>query len=149
MFETAEGRSQPEHLGVNMPHDAMKTWPIGFMEIRPSLPYKVADIGWPISATRKCSWRKRNAGPDGRARKIRPPAAAQGAEGHRQPAHDHSDRHAHRNPQSLGADIRWASCNIFSTQDHAAAAIARKGSAAVFAWKGKPWKNTGGAPNRP
>ncbi len=37
----------------------------------------------------------------------------------------------------LGADIRWASCNIFSTQDHAAAAVARKGSAAVFAWKGE------------
>jgi adenosylhomocysteinase len=37
----------------------------------------------------------------------------------------------------LGADIRWSSCNIFSTQDHAAAAIAQKGSAAVFAWKGE------------
>ncbi|MCG8632591.1 MAG: adenosylhomocysteinase [Desulfobacterales bacterium] len=37
----------------------------------------------------------------------------------------------------LGADIRWASGNIFSTQDHAAAAIAEKGSAAVFAWKGE------------
>lgn len=37
----------------------------------------------------------------------------------------------------LGADIRWASCNIFSTQDHAAAAIAENGSAAVFAWKGE------------
>jgi len=37
----------------------------------------------------------------------------------------------------LGADIRWASCNIFSTQDHAAAAIARNGTAAVFAWKGE------------
>lgn len=37
----------------------------------------------------------------------------------------------------LGADIRWASCNIFSTQDHAAAAIAEKESAAVFAWKGE------------
>jgi adenosylhomocysteinase len=37
----------------------------------------------------------------------------------------------------LGADIRWASCNIFSTQDHAASAIARKGSATVFAWKGE------------
>jgi len=35
----------------------------------------------------------------------------------------------------LGADIRWASCNIFSTQDHAAAAIAESGKAAVFAWK--------------
>ncbi|MGM0654628.1 MAG: adenosylhomocysteinase [Thermodesulfobacteriota bacterium] len=37
----------------------------------------------------------------------------------------------------LGADVRWASCNIFSTQDHAAAAIADKGTAAVFAWKGE------------
>jgi adenosylhomocysteinase len=37
----------------------------------------------------------------------------------------------------LGADLRWASCNIFSTQDHAAAAIAQAGSAAVFAWKGE------------
>jgi len=37
----------------------------------------------------------------------------------------------------LGADIRWASCNIFSTQDHAAAAIAKSGKAAVFAWKGE------------
>ncbi len=37
----------------------------------------------------------------------------------------------------LGADIRWASCNIFSTQDHAAAAIAEKGTSAVFAWKGE------------
>jgi len=37
----------------------------------------------------------------------------------------------------LGGDIRWCSCNIFSTQDHAAAAIARDESAAVFAWKGE------------
>ncbi len=36
----------------------------------------------------------------------------------------------------LGADIRWASCNIFSTQDHAAAAIAQAGIP-VFAWKGE------------
>jgi adenosylhomocysteinase len=39
--------------------------------------------------------------------------------------------------QILGADIRWASCNIYSTQDHAAAAIAANQSAAVFAWKGE------------
>lgn len=36
----------------------------------------------------------------------------------------------------LGADVRWASCNIFSTQDHAAAAIAQRGIP-VFAWKGE------------
>ena len=39
--------------------------------------------------------------------------------------------------KDLGGNIRWASCNIFSTQDHAAAAIAKAGSAAVFAWKGE------------
>ena len=38
--------------------------------------------------------------------------------------------------KDLGADVRWASCNIFSTQDHAAAAIARTGTP-VFAWKGE------------
>jgi adenosylhomocysteinase len=37
---------------------------------------------------------------------------------------------------ALGAEVRWCSCNIFSTQDHAAAAVARD-SAAVFAWKGE------------
>jgi adenosylhomocysteinase len=38
--------------------------------------------------------------------------------------------------KELGADIRWSSCNIFSTQDHAAAAIAAAGIP-VFAWKGE------------
>src|SRR2546422_10809155 len=61
--------------------------------------------------------------------------------------------------QALGADIRWASCNIFSTQDHAAAAIAKKGTP-VFATKGETlqeywdythrifeWGRSGGTPN--
>src|SRR3984893_6235685 len=47
--------------------------------------------------------------------------------------------------QALGAQMRWASCNIFSTQDHAAAAIAAGGTA-VFAWKGESledyWEDT-------
>ena len=37
---------------------------------------------------------------------------------------------------ALGAEVRWASCNIFSTQDHAAAAVASRGIP-VFAWKGE------------
>jgi adenosylhomocysteinase len=37
----------------------------------------------------------------------------------------------------LGAEVRWASCNIFSTQDHAAAAIVKAKTANVFAWKGE------------
>jgi S-adenosylhomocysteine hydrolase len=36
----------------------------------------------------------------------------------------------------LGAEVQWSSCNIFSTQDHAAAAIAARG-VAVYAWKGE------------
>ena len=39
----------------------------------------------------------------------------------------------------LGADVRWSSCNVFSTQDHAAAAIAQKGIP-VYAWKGETEK---------
>jgi len=37
----------------------------------------------------------------------------------------------------MGAKVRWCSCNIFSTQDHAAAAIAKAGTSVVFAWKGE------------
>jgi adenosylhomocysteinase len=60
---------------------------------------------------------------------------------------------------ALGAEVRWASCNVFSTQDHAAAEIARTG-VPVFAWKGESlddyWEYThrimewgdGGFPNR-
>ncbi len=40
----------------------------------------------------------------------------------------------------LGADVRWASCNIFSTQDHAAAAVVRDSKVPVFAWKGETLK---------
>ena len=39
--------------------------------------------------------------------------------------------------KAMGAEVRWCSCNIFSTQDHAAAAVAAAGTAAVFAWKGE------------
>merc|ERR1712007_102145 len=38
---------------------------------------------------------------------------------------------------AMGAKVRWCSCNIFSTQDHAAAGIAKAGTATVFAWKGE------------
>jgi adenosylhomocysteinase len=41
--------------------------------------------------------------------------------------------------KELGADVRWASCNVFSTQDHAAAAIVKVGTS-VFAWKGENLK---------
>ena len=38
---------------------------------------------------------------------------------------------------ALGAEVRWASCNIFSTQDHAAAAVVRDSQVPIFAWKGE------------
>jgi len=47
----------------------------------------------------------------------------------------------------LGAEVRWSSCNIFSTQDHAAAAIAATGIG-VFAWKGQSLKKLTGVLNR-
>ena len=39
--------------------------------------------------------------------------------------------------KDLGANVRWASCNIFSTQDHAAAAVVRDSNVPIFAWKGE------------
>src|SRR5438552_18836591 len=52
----------------------------------------------------------------------------------------------------LGASVRWASCNIFSTQDHAATAIAKRGIS-VFAWKGESlddyWRCTYRASSHP
>ncbi|MFH1291689.1 MAG: adenosylhomocysteinase [bacterium] len=39
--------------------------------------------------------------------------------------------------QALGAEVRWVSCNIFSTQDHAAAAVVRDNQVSIFAWKGE------------
>ena len=65
----------------------------------------------------------------------------------RLPAHDHPDRGADRDPAGLGATVRWSSCNIFSTQDHAAAGVAAAGMP-VFAWKGMDEESSGGASNR-
>lgn len=61
---------------------------------------------------------------------------------------------------ALGAQVRWCSCNIYSTQDHAAAAVVAKDTAKVFAWKGETleeywwctyqalvWPDEEGAPN--
>ena len=47
----------------------------------------------------------------------------------------------------LGASVRWSSCNIFSTQDQAAAAIASK-NIPVFAWKGMSEEEFGGVLNK-
>ena len=58
---------------------------------------------------------------------------------------------------ALGADVRWASCNIFSTQDHAAAAVVRRTRGHGRGPRRRPgvrlegrelWRSTGGAPSR-
>jgi len=50
--------------------------------------------------------------------------------------------------EALGAEVRWCSCNIFSTQDHAAAAIAKRGTCAVYAWKGMSLRDYWDCTNR-
>ena len=45
--------------------------------------------------------------------------------------------------EALGAEVRWASCNIYSTQDHAAAAIASGGTPVYTHTRAKRWTNTG------
>ncbi len=59
---------------------------------------------------------------------------------------------------ALGAEVRWASCNIFSTQDHAAAAVVvgphgtppeePKGTPRCSPGRARPWRSTGGPPSR-
>jgi adenosylhomocysteinase len=63
-------------------------------------------------------------------------AAAEGRADRRIASHDDPDGGLIETLKALGADVRWASCNIFSTQDHAAAAIAASGTP-VFAVKGE------------
>jgi adenosylhomocysteinase len=48
----------------------------------------------------------------------------------------------------LGADIRWASCNIFSTQDHASRSIAVQEQLRSLPGRARTWRNTGGVPSR-
>jgi hypothetical protein len=75
-------------------------------------------------------------GPDGPARALRRRAAARRRPHRRLPAHDRADGRADRDPAGARREVRWSSCNIFSTQDEAAAAVAAAGTA-VFAWKGE------------
>ena len=90
--------------------------------------------------------RNRNAGPDGGARGVRTKQPLKGA---RIAGSLHMTIQTAvliETLQALGAEVRWASCNIFSTQDHAAAAIAANGTP-VFAVKGEtPRRNIGNTP---
>ena len=95
--------------------------------ITPTLDYKVADITLAEFAEKKFQLRARNAWSYGNPRKYGPSKPLAGVK---------IMGSLHMTIQTavlietlveLGADVRWSSCNIFSTQDHAAAAIAAAG----------------------
>jgi adenosylhomocysteinase len=110
----------------------------GFMDIDPALPYKVADMALADFGLKEMALAERE---------MPGLMAIREKYGRQQPLKGLKVMGSlHMTIQTamlidtlkgLGADVRWASCNIFSTQDHAAAAIAQKESAAVFAWKGE------------
>ena len=104
--------------------------------------YVVKDIGLAEWGRKEISHRRnRDAGPDGDARGIRP--ASSRCKGARIAGSLHMTIQTAvliETLKALGADVRWASCNIYSTQDHAAAAIAA-GGMPVFAVKGESLKD--------
>jgi adenosylhomocysteinase len=98
--------------------------------------YKVTDIGWPISGGKKSRLQKKKCRPDGCQEKI---CVTKPLKGARITGSLHMTIQTAvliETLKELGANVRWCSCNIFSTQDHAAAAIAEAGIP-VFAWKGE------------
>ncbi len=121
-----------------MPVTKKKDAPAGFLEVSPKLPHKVADLTLAELGRKEMALSEKE---------MPGLMAVREKYGPRQPLKGLKVMGSlHMTIQTamlidtlkaLGADVRWASCNIFSTQDHAAAAIAQKGSAAVFAWKGE------------
>ena len=101
------------------------------------LPYKVADMSLADWGRKEIELaEKRDAGADGPAARSTAQQAAHGRPHRRLPAHDHPDGRAHRDARRAWRRGHLDSCNIFSTQDHAAAAIAATG-VPVYAWKGE------------
>ena len=99
--------------------------------------YKVADISLADWGRKEISHRgKRNARPDGHPRKIRAGQAARRRARDRFVAHDDPDGGADRDARRSRRECALGELQIFSTQDHAAAAIAKAG-VPVFAWKGE------------
>ena len=102
----------------------------------------------PVRAQGDLPRRARDAGADGPPRGARRGAAPQGGA---------DSGSLHMTVQTavlietlvaLGAEVRWASCNIFSTQDHAARRLPRPGFRSSPG-RGRRWRSTGGAPSRP
>ncbi len=110
----------------------------GFLEAEPSLPYKVADLSLADFGAREMQLSENEMpGLMTVREKYGPQKPLKGLKVTGSLHMTIQTAMLIETLQQLGADIRWASCNIFSTQDHAAAAIADRKSAAVFAWKGE------------
>nr|MDA3835517.1 adenosylhomocysteinase [Spirochaetales bacterium] len=110
----------------------------GFSEIEPSLPYKVADISLADFGFKEMKLAE-NEMPGLMAvqKKYGPEKPLKGMKIMGSLHMTIQTAMLIQTLKELGADLRWATCNIFSTQDHAAAAIAKSGLAAVYAWKGE------------
>jgi hypothetical protein len=105
-------------------------------QTKEQLKYKVKDMPSPLGPKGDRTRRSRDARPDGlREEPWQGQQAAERRPHRRLPAHDHPDRRAHRDPGGTRRRSELVSCNISSTQDHAAAAIAAAGIP-VYAWKG-------------
>ena len=115
---------------------SMKTNPNGFLDLDLTLPYKVADISLADFGNREMQLSE-NEMPGLMAvrKKYGPGKPLRGMKVMGSLHMTIQTAMLIETLTALGADVRWATCNIFSTQDHAAAAIAKNGSAAVFAWK--------------
>jgi adenosylhomocysteinase len=116
----------------------VKTVPEDFLEVDPGLPYKIADISLAELGLKEMKLAE-NEMPGLMAvrEKYGPDKPLKGLKVMGSLHMTIQTAMLIETLKELGADVRWASCNIFSTQDHAAAAIAKNGSAAVFAWKGE------------
>jgi len=95
------------------------------------------DAAW---AARKSTSRGRDARPDGDSCRVHEEPAAGGRPYHGLAAHDHPDRGAHRDAAGAGCEGPLGLVQHFLHQDHAAAAIAERGTP-VFAWKGETLKD--------
>ena len=107
--------------------------------------FKVADLALADWGEGDRHRRVRDAGADGDPQGVRRAPAFEGR-AHRRSLHMTIQTAVLiETLKALGAEVRWASCNIFSTQDHAAAAIAASGTP-VFAYKANHSTSTGSSP---
>ena len=121
-----------------MPEPRLNKAPSGFLDLDLTLPHKVADLSLADFGSREMALSENEMPGLMAVRKKYGPAKP--LKGMRIMGSLHMTIQTAmliETLRELGAEIRWASCNIFSTQDHAASAIARNKSAAVFAWKGE------------